>query len=105
MLSFRMETTRIMIQGERLEGNNKVPNEKWLKLVTRGLAHPLQETLTKWGWTSDPVVSIVLTMDQERKRIKGSNYVVHGTVYDSVIKADKVSVINLLKHKKFLLLP
>ena len=88
--NFRMAATKIMIQGERLDGKHPMSKERFLALVTRGLALPLQEVLTKNGWNAGPVVSVVLALDTGRRRVKSSHYVVNGLIYDSAIKAEKV---------------
>ena len=61
-----------MIQGDRLDGKHPMSKVKFLTLVTRGLALPRQEVLTKWGWTSGPVVSVVLALQCTGYRKKES---------------------------------
>ena len=88
-----MDATKIMIQGDRLDGKHPMSKVKFLTLVTRGLALPRQEVLTKWGWTSGPVVSVVLALDTGRRRVESSHYAVNGLIYDSAIKTDEVSCV------------
>ena len=88
-----MAATKIMIQGERLDGKHPMSKERFLALVTRGLALPLQEVLTKNGWNAGPVVSVVLALDTGRRRVKSSHYVVNGLIYDSAIKDEKVKLL------------
>ena len=81
---------KVNIDGPRLAGTNDLPNGKLLKLVTRGLGHPVRETLLIWNWDSEPVINVVFSMDPGRNRIKSSHFVLQGTFYDSAIKAEKV---------------
>ena len=85
---------KINIGGERLGGTNDLPRDKLLKLVTRGLGMPLRETLLNWNWNSEPVISVVLSMDPGRNRIKSSHFAVS---YNSAIRAEKVIYIEILK--------
>ena len=88
---------KINIGGERLGGTNDLPRDKLLKLVTRGLGMPLHETLLNWNWNSEPVISVVLSMDPGRNRIKSSHFALLGVSYNSAIRAEKVIYIEILK--------
>ena len=81
---------KVNIDGPRLSGTNDLPRDKLLKLVTRGLGHPVRETLLIWNWESEPVISVVFSMDPGRDRIKSSHFVLQGVFYDSAIRAEKV---------------
>ena len=76
--------------GQGLLGTNDLPKDKLLKLVTRGLGHPVRETLLIWNWESGPVINVVFSMDPGRNRIKSSHFVLQGTFYDSAVRAEKV---------------
>ena len=81
---------KVNIDGPRLSGTNDLPRDKLLKLVTRGLGHPVRETLLIWNWESEPVISVVFSMDPGRNRIKSSHFVLQGIFYDSAVRAEKV---------------
>ena len=81
---------KVNIDGPRLSGTNDLPRDKLLRLVTRGLGHPLREILLIWNWESEPVISVVFSMDPGRDRIKSSHFVLQGVFYDSAIRAEKV---------------
>ena len=62
---------KVNIDGPRLAGTNDLPKDKLLKLVTRGLGHPVRETLLIWNWESGPVINVVFSMDWPR--LAGTN--------------------------------
>ena len=80
---------KVNIDGPRLAGTNDLPKDKLLKLVTRGLGHPVRETLLIWNWESGPVINVVFSMDWPR--LAGTNDLPNDKLlYDSAIEADKV---------------
>ena len=92
-----MMANKINIGGERLGGTYDLPRDKLLNLVTHGLGMPLCETLLNWNWNSEPVISVVLSMDPGRNRIKSSHFALLGVSYNSAIRAEKVIYIEILK--------
>ena len=75
--------------GQGLLGTNDLPKDKLLKLVTRGLGHPVRETLLIWNWESGPVINVGFSMDWPR--LAGTNDLPNDKLlYDSAIEADKV---------------
>lgn len=89
-----MEVQQVDITGPRLEGKHPLKDETMLPMVIRGVGEPLKQAMLQQGWEGGPTVSLVMVMDQERKRIKGSFYSLHGTFLDSAIRASKVIIIS-----------
>ena len=81
----------INIQGERLDGTNQLTREMALPLVVRGLGAPVEEKLVALGWKGELVVSIVVAMDNQKNKIKGTFFAIHGPICDLTLEADKVS--------------
>jgi len=80
----------INIQGERLDGTNQLTREMALPLVVRGLGAPVEEKLVALGWKGELVVSIVVAMDNQKNKIKGTFFAIHGPICDLTLEADKV---------------
>ena len=91
-----MEVQQVDITGPRLEGKHPLKDETMLPMLIRGVGEPLKEAMLQQGWEGDPIASLVMVLDQERKRIRGSYYSLHGTFLDSAIQASKV--INISSH-------
>ena len=89
-----MEVQQVDITGPRLEGKHPLKDETMLPMVIRGVGEPLKQAMLQQGWEGGPTVSLVMVMDQERERIKGSFYSLHGTFLDSAIRASKVIIIS-----------
>ena len=89
-LLYRM-TEFINIQGERLDGTNQLTREMALPLVVRGLGAPVEEKLVALGGKGELVVSIVVAMDNQKNKIKGTFFAIHGPICDLTLEADKVS--------------
>ena len=84
-------TDFINTQGERLDGTNQFTKEMALPLVVCGLGAPLKEKLVAHGWKGDLVVSIVVAMDNQKNKVKGTFLTIHGPICDVILEADKVS--------------
>ena len=84
-------TDFINTQGERLDGTNQFTKEMALPLVVCGLGAPLKEKLVAHGWKGDLVVSIVVAMDNQKNKVKGTFFTIHGPICDVILEADKVS--------------
>ena len=89
-----MTVQQVDITGPRLEGTNPLKQETILPMVIRGVGDPLHEAMMQQGWQGAPVVTIIMPLDPERKKIKGSYYSIHGTFVDTAIKASKVIIIS-----------
>ena len=85
-------TEFINIHGERLYGTNKFTREIALPLVVRGLGAPVEEKLVALGWKGELVVSIVVAMDNQENKVKGTFFAIHGPICDVTLEADKVSL-------------
>ena len=82
----------INIQGERLDGTNQFTTEMTLSLVVCGLGFLLREKLVAHGCIEELVVSIVVAMDTQKNKVKGTFHSIHGPICDVVLQADKVSL-------------
>ena len=80
-----MEVQQVDITGPRLDGKNPLKDET--RLTIRGAGEPLKEAMVQQQ--GGLVVSIIMVMDQDRKKIRGSYYSIHGTFVDTV-RASKV---------------
>ena len=82
-----MEVQQVDITAPRLEGKNPLKDETMLPI--RGVGEQLKEAMVQQGWQGGLVVSIIMVMDQDRKKIRGSYHSIHGTFVDTV-RASKV---------------
>ena len=85
-------TDFINTQGERLDGTNQFTKEMALPLVVRGLGAPVEEKLVAHGWKGELVVSIVVAMDNQKNKVKGTFFAILGPICDVTLEADKVSL-------------